>query len=74
MSVTGAAEFGVANSAQLCGQLSCTEASSSDPHQLEEGWAVADLIAVLEKGRLQYIRRRSDTDFDSFRTSYEELQ
>ena len=43
-------------------------------HQLEEGWAVADLIAVLEKGRLQYVKSKNETDFDSFRTHYEMFQ
>ncbi len=43
-------------------------------HQLEEGWEVADMIAVLEKGRLQYVTAKSETDFISFRSEYESLQ
>ena len=43
-------------------------------HQLREGWEVADRIAVLEKGKLSYMKMKPETDFDSFKAYYEELQ
>lgn len=43
-------------------------------HQLEEGWEIADLIAVLERGKLCFFQRKQEISFDDFKMKYTEIQ